>query len=67
MLTPRQAYERLIRDNRRGLDDPTEPGYPLRWYFGSDGLLRSCPWSSPCSTSYPDFRLAEGRDGPCSA
>jgi hypothetical protein len=64
MLTPKQAYERLIRDNRRGMDDPIEPCYPVRWWFGADGILRSAPWRCG-GTRYPEYRLPRetGKDG----
>jgi hypothetical protein len=46
------------------MDDPTEPCYPVRWWFGADGVLRSAPWRC-ASTSYPEYRLSceTGKDG----
>jgi hypothetical protein len=54
MLTPEEAYEFLVREDRRGLDDP-QSWYPIRWYFGEDGVLRHCAWRSACPTMYPEF------------
>jgi hypothetical protein len=44
------------------MDDPQGYGPPLRWYFGADGVLRSCEWRSPCPRQYPEFRLPREND-----
>ncbi len=54
MLTPEEAYRRLVREDRRGLDDP-QSWYPIRWYFDDLGRLCSSSWRSPVSTVYPVF------------
>jgi hypothetical protein len=57
MLTPREAYNRLLAAGLRGMDDPQGYGPPVRWYFDQGGVLCSCAWRSPCPREYPEFRL----------
>lgn len=58
MLSPEEAYERLVKNNLEGMDDPTISWHPYRWYWYmmEDGrfCLACAAWRSYPST-YPDF------------
>lgn len=55
MMTPKEAYQYLIDNNRIGFDEFLGAGPPLRWYFDGDtGILCSCVWRG-YPKSFPQF------------
>ena len=53
MLSPKEAYDKLLETGER-FDDPTQPWYPLGWYFNEQGILCSCLWRG-FPTEYKEF------------
>lgn len=60
MLSAAQAFERLVESGKgrpgSGMDDPTEAGYPIRWWFNQAGVLCSSPWRAGL-TIHRDFTV----------
>lgn len=54
-MTPKQAYEALLKSGKRGMDDPHITYYPKRWYFNEKGILCECAWRC-IPKEYPEFK-----------
>jgi hypothetical protein len=60
-MSPKEAYARLVTTGEVGFDDPQICWYPVRWYWGPDGVLRRCVHGG-YSESYPAFRRPQRQE-----
>ena len=57
MLEANQAAEMLNIRDIMGMDDPTEPNHPYRWYWNrATGELNLAGHKDPCPKTFPEYR-----------
>lgn len=56
MLTPNEAHKRLAANGQVGIDDSTESGIAIRWWYDHEtGVLCSAAWRSASCDTFPQF------------